>query len=149
MWEVPMTAIKDIRGGTCAMADGCYYDEDAASIQKIFTQNFLEHYTKSKAPFPLFFHSAWFFNRVHRQEGFFKFIDSILALPDVYFVTSQELISKLLYLGTDVVNTLCDLDTHGWNARIFLYPSKIVMDRTRFNVWSFIAKNMVFEFEYQ
>ena len=109
MWEVPMTAIKDIRGGTCAMADGCYYDEDAASIQKIFTQNFLEHYTKSKAPFPLFFHSAWFFNRVHRQEGFFKFIDSILALPDVYFVTSQELISKWLYLGTDMVKTFCDL----------------------------------------
>ena len=93
MWEVPMTAIKDVRGGTCAMADGCYYEEDAASIQKIFTQNFLEHYTKSKAPFPLFFHSAWFFNRPHRQEGFFKFVDSILALPDVYFVTSQELIN--------------------------------------------------------
>jgi len=92
MWEVPMTAIKDVRGGTCAMADGCYYEEDAASIQKIFTQNFLEHYTKSKAPFPLFFHSAWFFNRAHRQDGFFKFVDSILALPDVYFVTSQELI---------------------------------------------------------
>ena len=52
-------------------------------------QNFLEHYTKSKAPFPLFFHSAWFFSRPHRQEGDFKFLDSILALPDVYFVTSQ------------------------------------------------------------
>ena len=88
-----MTAIKDVRGGSCAMADGCFYEEDAASIQKIFTQNFLEHYTKSKAPFPLFFHSAWFFNRQHRQDGFFKFVDSILALPDVYFVTSQELIN--------------------------------------------------------
>ena len=93
MWEIPMTAIKDVRGGSCAMADGCFYEEDAASIQKIFTQNFLEHYTKSKAPFPLFFHSAWFFNRQHRQDGFFKFVDSILALPDVYFVTSQELIN--------------------------------------------------------
>ena len=75
------------------MADGCFYTEDADSIQKIFTQNFLEHYTKSKAPFPLFFHAAWFFNRSHRKEGFLKFIDSILALPDVYFVTSQELIA--------------------------------------------------------
>ena len=28
------------------MADGCFYDEDVSSIQKIFTQNFLEHYTK-------------------------------------------------------------------------------------------------------
>ena len=93
MWEVPMTVLKDIRGGTCSMADGCFYDEDVSSIQKIFTQNFLDHYTKTKAPFPLFFHSAWFFSRPHRQEGFFKFLDSILALPDVYFVTSQELIN--------------------------------------------------------
>jgi hypothetical protein len=57
------------------------------------TQNFLEHYTKTKAPFPLFFHAAWFFNRPHRKEGFLKFVDSILALPDVYFVTSQEVIA--------------------------------------------------------
>ena len=79
------------------MADGCFYNEDADSIQKIFTQNFLEHYTKSKAPFPLFFHAAWFFNRPHRKDGFLKFIDSILALPDVYFVTSQELIAWTRY----------------------------------------------------
>ena len=79
------------------MADGCFYTEDADSIQKIFTQNFLEHYTKSKAPFPLFFHAAWFFNRAHRKEGFLKFIDSILALPDLYFVTSQELIAWTRY----------------------------------------------------
>ena len=74
------------------MADGCFYDEDKLSIQKIFTENFLDRYTKDKTPFPLFFHSAWFFNRPHRAEAFFAFIDSILALPDVYFVTSQELI---------------------------------------------------------
>jgi len=97
MWEVPMKTLQDVRGGSCSMADGCFYTEDADSIQKIFTQNFLEHYTKSKAPFPLFFHAAWFFNRAHRKEGFLKFIDSILALPDVYFVTSQELIAWTRY----------------------------------------------------
>ena len=31
------------------------------------------------------------------QDGFLKFIDSILALPDVYFVTSQELIAWTRY----------------------------------------------------
>jgi len=97
MWEVPMKTLQDVRGGSCSMADGCFYNEDADSIQKIFTQNFLEHYTKSKAPFPLFFHAAWFFNRQHRKDGFLKFIDSILALPDVYFVTSQELIAWTRY----------------------------------------------------
>ena len=75
------------------MADGCFYEEDVDSIQRIFTQNFLDHYTGDKTPFPLFFHSAWFFQRPHRQEGFFKFIDSILALPDVYFVTVSDYLS--------------------------------------------------------
>ena len=28
------------RGGSCSMADGCFYKEDADSIQKIFTQVF-------------------------------------------------------------------------------------------------------------
>ena len=92
MWEIPMATLDDVRGATCAMADGCFYDESEESIQKIFTQNFLKHYTGTKAPFPLFFHAAWFKNRQHRVTAFLKFIDSILALPDVYFITSQELI---------------------------------------------------------
>jgi len=93
MWEVPMNTLFDVNGGNCAMADGCTYKEDSDEIQRIFTRNFLEHYTKQREPFPLFFHAAWFFNRPHRKQGFIRFIDSILALPDVYFVTSQELIN--------------------------------------------------------
>ena len=92
MWEIPMATLDDVRGASCAMADGCFYEEDEQSIQKIFTQNFLKHYTGDKTPFPLFFHAAWFRSRNHRVTGFLKFIDSILALPDVYFITSQELI---------------------------------------------------------
>jgi hypothetical protein len=92
MWEIPMETLDDVRGGSCAMADGCFYEETAEAVQKIFTQNFLKHYTQTKTPFPLFFHAAWFVARPHRVEGFFLFLDSILALPDVYFVTSQELI---------------------------------------------------------
>jgi len=106
MWEIPMTTLLDVRGGRCSMADGCFYTEEADAIQKIFTQNFLNHYTKSKAPFPLFFHAAWFYNRPHRIEGFLKFIDSILALPDVYFVTSQELINYTRFPETlDTIHT--------------------------------------------
>jgi len=93
MWEVPMNTLTDVNGGECSMADGCSYKEDSEEIQRIFTKNFLEHYTGNKEPFPLFFHAAWFFNRPHRKQGFLRFIDSILALPDVYFVTSQELIA--------------------------------------------------------
>lgn len=108
------------------MADGCFYTEESDAIQKIFTQNFLEHYTKSKAPFPLFFHAAWFFNRPHRKDGFFKFIDSILALPDVYFVTSQELIAWTRYpeplpnvMTTNIIRlSNSDIPDHGTEHKL-------------------------------
>jgi hypothetical protein len=98
------------------------YSKQVPKIQKIFTQNFLGHYTKSKAPFPLFFHLAWFFNRPHRQEGFFAFLDSILALPDVYFVTSQELINW--------VRNIFDSVTKPFNANsVFQYsPLQPIID---------------------
>ena len=92
MWEIPMTTLLDVRGGRCSMADGCFYTEEADAIQKIFTQNFLNHYTKTKAPFPFFIHAAWFFNNQNRVKGFLNFVDTILQLPDVYFVTGQQVI---------------------------------------------------------
>ena len=102
MWEIPMTTLLDVRGGRCSMADGCFYTEEADAIQKIFTQNFLNHYTKTKAPFPLFFHAAWFYNRPHRVKGFLNFIDSILALPDVYFVTRLDHYRNNILLAVSV-----------------------------------------------
>ena len=39
------------------MLDGCQYDEDIESIQRMLTRNFLRHYTDSnKAPFPMYEH---------------------------------------------------------------------------------------------
>merc|ERR1712066_144162 len=92
MWEIPMETLIDVRGNACAMADGCYYDDDIDSIKKNFKKNFLDHYNKEKTPFPMFFHAAWFHLQPKRLKAFLQFVDSILALPDVYFVTSQELI---------------------------------------------------------
>eukprot|EP00092_Neocalanus_flemingeri_P035792 GFUD01038972.1.p1 GENE.GFUD01038972.1~~GFUD01038972.1.p1 ORF type:complete len:393 (+),score=90.86 GFUD01038972.1:42-1220(+) len=92
LWEIPMTLMDDGKGGHCPMLDGCQYDEDVESIQSMLTSNFLRHYTSNKAPFPMFYHAAWFKLRPHREEALFKFIDTILELPDVYFVTSQQLL---------------------------------------------------------
>jgi len=92
LWEIPMTSWTDETGVRCSMADSCSYPQDAAGVQRVFTRNFLNFYTKSKAPFPIFIHAAWFINNEQRQKGFFDFIDSILELPDVYFVTSQEVL---------------------------------------------------------
>jgi len=92
LWEIPMTYMEDGKGGQCAMLDGCTYDEDSESIQRMLTRNFLRHYTGNKAPFPMFYHAAWFKLRPHREEAFLNFLDSILDLPDVYMVTSQQLL---------------------------------------------------------
>merc|ERR1719348_101823 len=90
-----MTYMKDDSGGYCSMLDACQYPEDsAAAIQRLLTRNFLRHYTSpTKAPLPLFYHAAWFRLRPHREEALLNFLDSILELPDVYLVTSQQLLS--------------------------------------------------------
>jgi len=93
IWEVPMTTMLDDRGGKCAMFDACSYEENVEKIQRQLTRNFLRHYTAdNKPPFPMSYHAAWFAARPHREEAFFKFIDSILDLPDVYLVTYQDLL---------------------------------------------------------
>lgn len=92
IWEIPMTVQQDDEGTHCPMLDGCRYQEDAESIQRMLTRNFLEHYTSNKAPFPMFYHAAWFKSKPHREEAVVKFLDSIQALPDVYLVTSQQLL---------------------------------------------------------
>lgn len=92
LWEIPMTLQDDGKGNHCPMLDGCRYDEDAESIQRMLTKNFLRHYTSNKAPFPMFYHAAWFKLRPHREEALLKFLDSIQELPDVYLVSSQQLL---------------------------------------------------------
>ena len=92
VWEIPMTVQFDDKGSHCPMLDGCQYDEDAVSIQRMLTKNFLRHYTSNRAPFPMFYHAAWFKQRPHREEALLKFLDTIQELPDVYLVTSQQLI---------------------------------------------------------
>ena len=59
------------------MLDGCRYEEDVESIQRMLTRNFLNHYSGNKAPFPMFYHAAWFRARPHREEALVKFLDSI------------------------------------------------------------------------
>jgi len=93
IWEIPMTLMDDGMGGHgCPMLDACRYEEDTESIRRMLTRNFLRHYTDNKAPFPMFYHAAWFRLRPHREEALVKFMDDVLELPDVYFVTAQQLL---------------------------------------------------------
>ena len=129
-------------GGRCAMLDACRYHETVDSIQRMLTRNFIRnenwylilwfscqdycssydinishsrHYTDStKPPFPMAFHAAWFRARPHRETAVANFIDSLLQFPDVYFVTTQQLlrwISDPVPLGKFNSSSNCDISS--------------------------------------
>jgi len=54
-------------------------------------KNFNRHYKSNRAPFSLYYHSAWF-NTLHHKKGFVKFLDEILQHKDVYMVTTWQAI---------------------------------------------------------
>lgn len=44
-----------------------------------------------RAPFGLFYHAAWF-TQPHHKEGFISFLDTIVAMDDVWIVTNWQAI---------------------------------------------------------
>lgn len=44
-----------------------------------------------RAPFGLFYHAAWF-TQPHHKEGFIKFLDNIVSMPEVWIVTNWQAI---------------------------------------------------------
>ncbi|XP_015793287.1 uncharacterized protein LOC107369825 [Tetranychus urticae] len=91
VWEVGMVMWEDLKGGRCSMADSCSNPSDEEGVFEMLLKNFNRHYTTNKAPFGLFYHSAWF-NTNHHRRGFLKFVDTILANKDVYILTNWQLI---------------------------------------------------------
>ena len=49
----------------------------------------------------LFYHAAWF-TQPHNMEGFQRFLDTILSLDDVWFVTSWQAIQWMRNLANPV-----------------------------------------------
>lgn len=84
MWE-------DLKGGRCSMADSCSNPSDEEGVYEMLLKNFNRHYNTNRAPFGLFYHSAWF-NTNHHRRGFMKFIDTILSHKNVYLLTNWQLI---------------------------------------------------------
>jgi len=42
-----------------------------------------------RAPFGLFYHAAWF-TQPHHKEGFISFLDTIVAMDDVWVITNWQ-----------------------------------------------------------
>ncbi|XP_050313536.1 uncharacterized protein LOC126748381 isoform X7 [Anthonomus grandis grandis] len=89
VWEVPMVMWQDLNGGRCSMGDACSNPPDADGVFKMLIKNFQRHYTTNRAPFGLFYHAAWF-TQPHHKEGFINFIDTILAMKDVWIITNWQ-----------------------------------------------------------
>ena len=96
VWEVPMTdyATKVYDGGRigigCSMYDACLHPEDVDKIADIFYANFLLHYQSNRAPLLLSAHTAWYFVDRQRETALIKFIERVLKLGDVWFVSVKQ-----------------------------------------------------------
>ena len=86
-----MTMWVDLRGGRCSMGDACSNPTDEDGVYEMLMKNFNRHYKSNRAPFGLFYHSAWF-NTVHHRRGFLKFMDTVTNLPEVFFVTNWQML---------------------------------------------------------
>lgn len=90
LWEIGLVMWQDLQGGRCSMGDACSNPSDEDGVYEMIMKNFKRHYTSNRAPFGLYYHSAWFSNEHHRR-GFLRVIDDLLTYyKDVYFVTKTE-----------------------------------------------------------
>lgn len=83
--------LEDYRGGRCSMADACSYPTDETGVYNMLIKNFKRHYNTNRAPFGVYYHSAWF-NTPHHRKGFIRFIDEILSYGDVFFTTKWQML---------------------------------------------------------
>ncbi|XP_067137811.1 chitin deacetylase 8-like [Centruroides vittatus] len=80
----------------CAMVDGCTpHPTTVEDTVRFLKKNFDRHYySESRAPFPIFLREGWLQNK-NRKEGFLNFVDELLQMDDVYFVTVRDVIDYL------------------------------------------------------
>jgi len=91
VWEVPLVMWNDLKEGRCSMADACNNPSTAEGVYYMIMKNFQRHYNTNRAPFGLSYHPAWF-TTPHHREGFELFLDTIVAMDDVWLVSAWQTI---------------------------------------------------------
>ncbi|CAK9828749.1 Chitin deacetylase 1 [Anthophora retusa] len=90
LWELPLNQL--LAGEyTCTRIDSCPSNLSGEDVYKLLMLNFKRHYLSNRAPLGLHLHASWFQNPSYFY-AFSKFMDDILRLNDVYFVTSYQVI---------------------------------------------------------
>ncbi|XP_044739883.1 chitin deacetylase 1 [Chrysoperla carnea] len=90
IWEMVMNQLS-ANEYTCGMVDSCPPHLNGPEVYTMLMHNFKRHYKTNRAPYGLYFHTTWF-KKPEYLEAFTKFVDEILKLPDVYFVTAWQAI---------------------------------------------------------
>lgn len=93
VWEMVMNQLE-IDDGSCVYVDQCPANLNGDDIFHMFLHNFKRHYSTNRAPLGIYLHSTWF-KRQDYMDAFSKFVDYVLKLPDVYFVTNHQAIGWL------------------------------------------------------
>ena len=91
MWEVPLNRWMGLDHQACSMMDACA-SQGTTKVETLdyMWNNFHRHYIGNRAPFGIFLHSVWFDGGAHRLPAMMDFIDGLLKIPDVYFVTVNQ-----------------------------------------------------------
>lgn len=99
IWEMVINQLE-INGHTCGMVDSCPTNLSEDEVYKLLTHNFKRHYLTNRAPYGLYFHSAWF----KKAEN--------LAAFQVYKQTFS-IISLIYQLIFDLI-TSCEFFRNSW-----------------------------------
>ncbi|OQV20106.1 hypothetical protein BV898_05899 [Hypsibius exemplaris] len=91
LWEIPVTRLVGPAGVPYGFFTAYEFSKNPIEIADILMKFFLTHYTTNRAPFTLNGLSYWFVTPEFRL-GYELFLEQVLRLPDVWMVTSTQLI---------------------------------------------------------
>lgn len=105
MWEIPMHPIRSTANPPVAYTMDANLGGSASEVMSWLKATFDAHYNGNRAPFGLYLHPVWFSGALPPPAGapsaaeqvslLNEFLDYIQSKPDVYMVTSQQLISYM------------------------------------------------------
>ncbi|XP_046664819.1 chitin deacetylase 1 [Homalodisca vitripennis] len=92
IWEVPLNAhyVETYEGGHCPYLDQCVlHNHDKDDVFEWLQEDFYRSYKQNRAPYMLPFHTNWF-QLKELEDGLHKFVEWVLTLDDVWFVTVTQ-----------------------------------------------------------
>ncbi|RKP21162.1 hypothetical protein ROZALSC1DRAFT_27410 [Rozella allomycis CSF55] len=90
LWHVPMWSIHSTSNIELTSMD--YVDQD---MYGSFMKTFYEKYNGNRSPMGIFLHPAWLIASDDNVNALNKFIETVLQMKDVYFVTNKQLVEYM------------------------------------------------------